>query len=105
MSGCITTKENEAVSKGISFHRSNVYSSWDNAPFLFSFLPILINPNSTITVNGVPTSELGTKLSAVLLNASFVGIGLFALFGPSSFFNKRFVWRQSLTSTLLPKKR
>ncbi len=75
------------------------------AMLLFSLLPILLDSNSTITVNGVPTSDFGTKLSVVLFTASFVGIGLFALFGPSSFFNKLFVWRQSLISTLLPEKR
>jgi methionine synthase I (cobalamin-dependent) len=71
---------------------------------LFSFVSLLFDQNSTIIVNGVTTSEFSPKLHAVLFNASFVIVGLFCLFGPNKLFNKLFVWRQSLTSTIFGRK-
>jgi len=65
---------------------------------LFNFSLLLLDPESTITVNGVVTSDFNPKLQAVIFLTSFVFIGIFALFGPSSFFNKLFVWQQSLLS-------
>ena len=65
---------------------------------LFNFSLLLLDPESTITVNGVATSDFAPKLQAVIFLALFVFIGIFALFGPSRFFNKLFIWRQSLLS-------
>ena len=72
---------------------------------LFNFGVLLFEPNSTITVNGVVTSEYAPKLQAVIFNASFVLMGLFFLFSPSKLLNKLFVWRQSLLSIFSLKKR
>ena len=65
---------------------------------LFNFSLLLLDPESTITVNGGVTSDFNPKLQAVAFTTLFVFIGIFALFGPNSFFNKLFVWRQSLLS-------
>ena len=71
---------------------------------LFNFIALLLDPESTITVNGIVTSEFKPKLHATLFTGSFVIVGLLALFGPSHFFNKLFVWRQSLVSVFSCKK-
>ncbi|WP_324170855.1 hypothetical protein [Sulfurimonas sp.] len=65
---------------------------------LFNFSLLLLDPNSTITVNGVVTSDFNPKLKAVIFISLIVFIGLVALFGSNSFINKIFVWRQSLLS-------
>jgi hypothetical protein len=65
---------------------------------LFNFSLLLLDPESTITVNGIATSDFAPKLQTVIFLILFVFIGIFALFGPSSFFNKLFIWRQSLLS-------
>ena len=66
---------------------------------LFNFSILLLDPESTITVNGVVTSEFNPKLRAVIFTASFTLIGVILLFVPKSILNKLFVWRQSLAST------
>ena len=71
---------------------------------LFNFSMLLLDPQSTITVNGVVTSDFELKLHAVLFTASFVFVGILALFGPSKFFNRLFIWRQSLLSMFTLKK-
>ena len=65
---------------------------------LFNFSLLLLDPESTIRVNGVVTSDFNPKLRAVVFTASFTLIGIVLLFTPSKFFNKLFVWRQSLVS-------
>ena len=71
---------------------------------LFNLSMLLFDPESTITVNGVVTSDFKPKLHATLFVSSFVFIGLLALFGPSKWFNKLFVWRQSLSSVFTLRK-
>jgi len=71
---------------------------------LFNFSLLLLDPDATIIVNGVATSNFNVKLQAVIFLALFVMVGIFFLFGPSSFFNKLFVWRQSLLSTFTKNK-
>jgi len=65
---------------------------------LFNFSLLLLDHESTIRVNGVVTSDFNPKLRAVVFTASFTLIGIVLLFTPSKFFNKLFVWRQSLVS-------
>ena len=72
---------------------------------LFNLSMLLLDPESTIRVNGVATSEFKPKLRATIFVSSFVLIGLLALFGPNQWFNKIFVWRQSLSSILALRKR
>jgi len=60
---------------------------------LFNFSLLLLDPKSTITVNGITTSNFTLKLQVIIFRTSFVFIGIFALFGPSNFFNKLFVWQ------------
>lgn len=66
---------------------------------LFNFSLLLLDPESTITVNGVVTSEFTPKFHAVIFTASFTLIGVVLLFVPKSILNKLFVWRQSIAST------
>jgi len=65
---------------------------------LFNFSLLLLDPEATIIVNGIASSDFNLKLQAVIFLILFVITGIFLLFGPNSFFNKLFVWRQSLVS-------
>lgn len=67
---------------------------------LFSFGPLLLDPDATLLYNGVPTAEFGPKLSAVLFVSSFVLVGLLSLFSPARHLNKLFVWHLSIRSTV-----
>lgn len=71
---------------------------------LVSFVGLLFDPSSTIVVNGVATSDYAAKLQAVIFVGCFVVVGLFSLFGPTKYFNKLFIWRQSLKSLFSRKK-
>ena len=66
---------------------------------LLNFSMLLLDPESTITVNGVVTSAFTPKLQAVIFTASFTLIGIVLLFVPKSVLNKLFIWDQSLIST------
>lgn len=67
---------------------------------LLAFVPLIFDPNGTITYNGVPTTALGPKISAAIFAATFVVAGLGFLFVPSSFLDRLFIWRQSLWSSI-----
>lgn len=70
---------------------------------LFSFVSMLLDPETTIIYNGVRTNAFGPKLNATIFLAIFVVVGLLCLFGPSKFFDRLFVWRQSLLSSWFSK--
>lgn len=72
---------------------------------LVNLFGLLFDPSSTIVVNGVATSDFAAKVHAVIFVGCFVLIGLFSLFGPTKFFNKLFVWRQSLASVFSRQRR
>ncbi|WP_150119045.1 hypothetical protein [Massilia sp. NR 4-1] len=68
------------------------------AKLLFSFVPLLFDPASTISSNGVLTSDMGTKVSAVVFCGAFVVAGLCFLFVPDRLLDRLFIWRQSMLS-------
>lgn len=67
---------------------------------LIAFVPLVLDPSSTITYNGVPTTSIGAKISAALFALAFVAVGLGFLFVPSRMLDRLFIWRQSLWSSI-----
>jgi hypothetical protein len=59
---------------------------------------LLLDPESTITVNGEPTTSVGAKLHYTVFSAAFLGVGLFFLCAKARVLDKLFVWRQSFLS-------
>jgi ABC-type uncharacterized transport system permease subunit len=68
---------------------------------LFSFMPLVLDPNASIMYNGVRTTAFGPKLSATLFASAFVIAGLCFLFVPARLLDRLFIWRQSALSALL----
>jgi len=71
---------------------------------LYQFVGILLDPEATITYNGVPTNDYSIKLNAAIFVGSFVLIGLVAVFVPTKLLNKLFVLKMSLKSSIGYKK-
>jgi hypothetical protein len=67
---------------------------------LFSFVPLVLDPNASIMYNGVRTTDFGAKLSATLFAGAFVVAGLCFLFVPARMLDRLFIWRQSALSVL-----
>jgi len=55
---------------------------------VFSFVQAALDPNALIEVNGVPTNDKSTKISAVLFACLFPIIGLFLAFAPNKLMDK-----------------
>jgi uncharacterized membrane protein len=70
------------------------------AMLLFAFVPLVFDPASTITYNGVPTTDMGAKVSATVFCAGFFVAGLGFLFVPGRLLDRLFIWRQSLWSAI-----
>jgi hypothetical protein len=71
------------------------------AILLSGFVPLLFDPASTISSNGVLTNDMGTKVSAVAFCGAFFVVGLFFLFVPGRLLDRLFIWRQSMLSQLM----
>ncbi|WP_111980159.1 hypothetical protein [Algibacillus agarilyticus] len=71
---------------------------------LYQFVGILLDPEATITYNGVPTNDYAIKLNASIFVGSFVLIGLITAFAPTKLLNKLFVLKMSLKSSFGYKK-
>ena len=67
---------------------------------LVGFVSLILNPSGTITYNGVPTTEIGPKISAAVFAFTFFAAGLGFLFVPARFLDRLFIWRQSLWSSI-----
>lgn len=67
---------------------------------LVVFVSSALDPNSTMLVNGVRTTALRPKLFAAASTGIFVAAGLGMLFMPGRYFDRLFVWRQSLWSAV-----
>jgi len=67
---------------------------------LFSFIPLVLDPNASIMYNGVRTTAFGAKLSAALFVGTFLIAGLCFLFVPGRLLDRLFVWRQSMLSSI-----
>ena len=65
---------------------------------LVSFVALILDPTSSITYNGVPTTAKGPKVFAAVFSGSFVIAGIGFLFVPARWLDQLFVWRQSLWS-------
>jgi hypothetical protein len=59
-----------------------------------------LDPEGTITYNGVPTNEYSAKLDAVIFVSLFVVMGLLAALSPKRWLNKLFVAKMSLKSAI-----
>jgi hypothetical protein len=71
---------------------------------LYQFVGILLDPEATITYNGVPTNDYSIKLNAAMVIGSFVLIGIVAAFAPTKLLNKLFILKMSLKSSIGYKK-
>jgi hypothetical protein len=67
---------------------------------LFSFVPLVMDPNASIIYNGVRTTAFGPKLSAMLFAGAFLVAGLCFLFVPARWLDRIYIWRQSARSAL-----
>jgi hypothetical protein len=65
---------------------------------LFGFVPLLFDPASTISSNGVLTNDMGSKVSATAFCGAFFVAGLCFLFVPGRLLDRLFIWRQSMLS-------
>tara|TARA_Y100000034_G_scaffold97509_1_gene119095 strand:- start:63 stop:365 length:303 start_codon:yes stop_codon:yes gene_type:complete len=55
---------------------------------VFFFAQTAFDPNAVIEVNGIPTKDKSTKISALLFTCLFPIIGLFLAFSPSKLMDK-----------------
>jgi hypothetical protein len=67
---------------------------------LVSSIALVLDPTSSITYNGVPTTAKGPKVFAAVFAGSFVVAGVGFLFAPVRWLDKLFLWRQSLWSSI-----
>ncbi len=59
---------------------------------------LLLNPDATMSCNGVVTNDPGCKRQFVTFSAVFVLVGLAFLFSPRRWLNQLVVWQESLPS-------
>jgi hypothetical protein len=67
---------------------------------IYQFTMLLLDPETTITHNGAPTSEYSVKLNAVVFISLFVVIGLFAACSPKRWLSKLFAILMGLKSAV-----
>jgi hypothetical protein len=67
---------------------------------LYQFVGLVLDPEATITYNGVPTSDYSVKLNAAIFVGFFVIIGLFFTLAPKKWLNKLFVLKMSFKSAI-----
>lgn len=67
---------------------------------LVSFVVLALDPTSSITYNGVPTTATGPKVFAAVFSGSFVVAGIGFLLAPTRWLDQLFIWRQSLWSAI-----
>lgn len=71
---------------------------------LYQSMLLLLDPEATITYNGVPTSEYSVKLNTVIFVSLFVVIGLLGACSPKRWLNKLFVVKMGFKSAVRFKK-
>lgn len=65
-----------------------------------SFIPLALDPEATLTYNGVPTSALGPKVSALIFLGLFCVAGIGLLFLPVRLLDRFTLWEESAWSFL-----